>query len=128
MHRMPKLVHRPHLPELVPSVCQNPEVPCECRRVTADIYDSLRPDLQNRFQTLRIASLARRIHTDHIYIRIFFCCLSRLDIGGQYFFRFTYKELCIFDSTFFALRAMNSEIVPTPQYRSHTVSFPVRCA
>lgn len=42
MHRMRKHIHRRYLHRSVPAILQQPQIPCQCRRIAANIHHSLR--------------------------------------------------------------------------------------
>lgn len=122
---------------------QHLQISRQSSTVTAHINNPLRFHLKDRIQKYLIAALSRRVHNDDICVDAILLILPR-----QYFFRFSNKNstfsiplsfafslaLSIACGTIstprtnFAFWARNREMVPIPQYRSQTVSSPVRPA
>ena len=73
MHRLRKLIHSPHSPDLISAVTQHRQVPGQCSRITAHINHTLRLHLQNGRKTGFPAALPGRIHNDHIRMTHVFC-------------------------------------------------------
>ena len=66
---MSKLIHRPHLPQLIATPAQNLQIPCKRCRVATDIHNPFRLHAKHRLQALLIASLPGRIDNDHIRMK-----------------------------------------------------------
>ena len=99
MHRHPKLVHPAHPPQLIPSLTQNLQIPCQGGGITAYIDDSVRAHLKHGGKTFLITALAGRVHHNDIRMtqsRIptpVFCVKFR-----QYLLCLAHKKLCIVNS------------------------------
>ena len=93
---MPELIHRPNSFQPIPAVRKHPQIPRQRCRIAADVDDSLRPDLQDRFQTPGITSLSGRIHTDDIDAGVLLVRSLLQDIFRQYFLCLSHKKLRVF--------------------------------
>lgn len=94
-HRLHMPTHRKHIAPShllhhIPSICQIPQIPCQCSRITAHINHPFRLHPQDCVKAHLVAALSWGIYHDHICIDMAFLILFR-----QNFLRLPYKKFHI---------------------------------
>ena len=138
---MTKLIHDRHLLRLIPLLLKYLHISRQGCRVAAHVDDTFRRHMDQSVQKHLIAALSRWVY-DHdvrvgavaallVYVGNDFLCLADKELG---ICDPLISALCLASSiacgtistpyTFFAFCARNKDMVPIPQYMSHTVSSP----
>lgn len=143
MHTLRKHISSRNPHQFIILRTQHLQIPRQCRTVTAHIHNPLRLHFKDRIQKYLITALPWRVYHDNVCINAILLILSRqhflcfsdknstFSMPLSFAFSLALSMACGTISTprtNFAFWARNREIVPIPQYRSQTVSFPVRPA